>query len=157
MSSATCHPFCSSPYVWMSQDLSHLSVNYPLIQKELQLSIKELWIWHDQLCNKNLSCHDSAILLILPFSLDILEIRLLSLEQYIDYTKSQKIITWWCHQMETFSPLLALCVGNSPVTGEFPSWKPVTWSFDAFFDMRLNKQLSNQSICQWFQMQLYSL
>ena len=23
--------------------------------------------------------------------------------------------TWWCHQMETFSKLLAFCVGNSPV------------------------------------------
>ena len=28
--------------------------------------------------------------------------------------------TWWRHQMETFSALLALCAGNSPVTGEFP-------------------------------------
>ena len=28
--------------------------------------------------------------------------------------------TWWSHEMETFSALLALCVGNSPVTGEFP-------------------------------------
>ena len=29
--------------------------------------------------------------------------------------------TWWRHQMETFSSLLALCAGNSPVTGEFPA------------------------------------
>ena len=28
---------------------------------------------------------------------------------------------WWHHQMETFSALLALCAGNSPVTGEFLS------------------------------------
>ena len=28
--------------------------------------------------------------------------------------------SWWRHQMETFSALLALCEGNSPVTGEFP-------------------------------------
>ena len=34
--------------------------------------------------------------------------------------------------METFSALLALCEGNSPVTGEFPSQRPVTLSFDAF-------------------------
>ena len=27
---------------------------------------------------------------------------------------------WWRHQMEAFSALLALCVGNSPVTREFP-------------------------------------
>ena len=30
-------------------------------------------------------------------------------------------VTWWRHQMETFSALLALYMGNSPVTGEFPS------------------------------------
>ena len=45
--------------------------------------------------------------------------------------------------METFSALLALCVGNSPVTGEFPSQRPVTRSFDVFFDLRLNKRLGN--------------
>ena len=32
--------------------------------------------------------------------------------------------------METFSALLALCVGNSPVTGEFPEQRPVTRTFD---------------------------
>ena len=40
--------------------------------------------------------------------------------------------------METFSALLALCAGNSPVTGEFPPQRPVTRSFDIFFDLRLN-------------------
>ena len=35
-----------------------------------------------------------------------------------------------------FSALLALCVGNSPVTGEFPSQRPVTRSFDVFFDQK---------------------
>ena len=39
--------------------------------------------------------------------------------------------------METFSALLALCAGNSPVTGEFLSQRPVTQSFDLFFDLRL--------------------
>ena len=34
--------------------------------------------------------------------------------------------------METFSTLLALCVGNSPVTVEFPTQKLVTQSFDIF-------------------------
>ena len=28
--------------------------------------------------------------------------------------------TWWRHQMETFSALLAICAVNSPVPGEFP-------------------------------------
>ena len=32
--------------------------------------------------------------------------------------------------METFYALLAICAGNSPVTGEFPAQRPVTWGFD---------------------------
>ena len=59
---------------------------------------------------------------------------------------------WWRHQMETSSVLLALCVGNSPVTGEFPSQRPVTGSFDVFFDLCLNKRLSKQSRGWWFEM-----
>ena len=46
--------------------------------------------------------------------------------------------------METFSALLVLCAGNSPVTGEFPSQRPVTRNFDVFFDLHLNKRLSKQ-------------
>ena len=36
---------------------------------------------------------------------------------------------WWRHQMKTFSVLLALCAGNPPVTGEFPSRRPVNKRF----------------------------
>ena len=39
-------------------------------------------------------------------------------------------ISWWRHQMETFSALLAICAGNSPVHVEFPAQRPVTRSFD---------------------------
>ena len=42
--------------------------------------------------------------------------------------------------METFSALLAICAGNSPVPGEL-----VTRSFDVLFDLRPNKRLSKQS------------
>ena len=41
--------------------------------------------------------------------------------------------------------LLAICAGNSPVPGEFPAQRPVTRSFDVFFDLRLYKRLSEQS------------
>ena len=40
--------------------------------------------------------------------------------------------------METFYALLALCAGNSRVTREFPVQRPVTRSFDVFFDLRMN-------------------
>ena len=36
--------------------------------------------------------------------------------------------------METFSALLAVCAGNSRITGEFPAQRPVARSFDIFFD-----------------------
>ena len=52
--------------------------------------------------------------------------------------------SWWRHKMEPSSVLLAICAGNSPVTGEFPAQRPVTRSFDVFFDLHLNPQLSKQ-------------
>ena len=67
------------------------------------------------------------------------------------------ILSWWRHQIETFSALLALCGGNSPVTGEFPSQRPVTRSFDGFFDLRLNKRISKQLKRRWFEMPSRSL
>ena len=57
--------------------------------------------------------------------------------------------SWWRHQRETFSTLLALCEENPPVTGGFPSDRPV--SFDVFFDLRLNKLLSKHSRRRWFE------
>ena len=50
---------------------------------------------------------------------------------------------WWRHQMETFSAL--------PVTDELPAQRPVTRSFDVFFDLRLNKRLKKQSWGWWFE------
>ena len=48
-------------------------------------------------------------------------------------------------------PLLAFCAGNSPVTSNFPSQRPVTRSFHVFFDLRLNKRLHKQSWGWWFE------
>ena len=57
----------------------------------------------------------------------------------------------WRHQTGTISALLALCEGNSPVTGEFPPQRPVTRSFADFFDLRMNKRLSQQQWRRWFE------
>ena len=56
---------------------------------------------------------------------------------------------WTKHDNGNISALLAICAGNSPVIGEFPPQKPVTRSFDVFFD--LNKQLCNQWWGWWFE------
>ena len=73
------------------------------------------------------------------------------------HTHALIITATWCrHQLETLSALLALCAGNSPVTGEFPSQRPVTKSFDVFFVLRLNTRLSKQSLGWWFETSLRS-
>ena len=51
--------------------------------------------------------------------------------------------------METFSALLAICAGNSPVPGEFPTLRPVTRGCDVFFDLRPNNRLSKQWWSWW--------
>ena len=53
--------------------------------------------------------------------------------------------------MEAFCALLVICAGNPPVTGEFPTQRPVKRSFDVFFDLRLNKLLSKRWWGWWFE------
>ena len=54
--------------------------------------------------------------------------------------------------METFSALLTICAGNSPVSGEFPAQRPVTRTFDVFFGLRLDERLSKHSWGWWLEM-----
>ena len=61
---------------------------------------------------------------------------------------NNNLVPWWRHQMGTFSALLAICA----VPGEFFAQRPVTRTFDVFFDLRLNKGLSKQSWGWWFEM-----
>ena len=79
--------------------------------------------------------------------------------KYLQSKNSILFDSWWRHRIETFPALLALCAGNSPVTGhgEFLSQRPVTRSFDVFFDLGLNKRLSKQSKGWWFETPLCSL
>ena len=56
-------------------------------------------------------------------------------------------IPWWRHQMEISSALLAICVGNSPVTVVFPTQRPVTQTVEVFIDLSLKKHSSKQWLC----------
>ena len=60
------------------------------------------------------------------------------------------VITW-----KHFPRYWLLCAGNSPITDEFPSQRPVTQSFDVFFDQHLNKRLSKQWWGWWFETPLH--
>ena len=74
------------------------------------------------------------------------------MSKYITTAQQQeRAKPWWRHQMETFSALLAICAGNSPVPGEFPTQRPVTRSFDVYFDLSPNKVLSKYSWGWWFE------
>ena len=53
--------------------------------------------------------------------------------------------------MKIFSALLAICAGNSPATGEFPSQRPVTRRLDIFFDNCLNTWVSKRKWDWWFE------
>ena len=95
----------------------------------------------------------SAILIMFPLKLRKIATTAIL---YLDYETTNtdlanSCVTWWRHQMETFSALLAFCAGNSLVPGEFPAQRPVTRSFDVFFDLRPNKQLSKQWWGWWFE------
>ena len=54
-------------------------------------------------------------------------------------------------KMKTFSALMTLCAGNSPITGAFPTQRSVTQNIDVSFDLRLNQHLSKQWRCRWFE------
>ena len=58
---------------------------------------------------------------------------------------------WDMYQMKTFYALLAICAVNSPVPGEFTAQRPVTQSFDVFFDLHPNTRLSKQWWGWWFE------
>ena len=78
-----------------------------------------------------------------------------SILHFFSYRMSSHNISvpWWRYQIETFSALalLALCEGNSPVTGAFRSQRPVTRGFGVFFYLCLNKRLSEQLWDWWFE------
>ena len=85
--------------------------------------------WPPRLCLESLSIFFILNRGILKTLFDGINAQLLSL-------------SWWRHQVETFSalPLVTglLCANYSPVNGEFSAQRPVTRSFDIFFDLRLN-------------------
>ena len=62
-------------------------------------------------------------------------------------------ITVYVHMMTSSDGNIFRVTGPlcTPVTGEFPSQRPVTRSFDVFFDLRLNKLLSKQLWGWWFE------
>ena len=73
--------------------------------------------------------------------------------------RAQKSVPDLAGEWPTFlPPPLESCSGTANVDGpNSPAQRPVKWNFDDFFDLRLNKWLSKQSWCRWFETPLCSL
>ena len=136
--------YACSAYPFLLWYLFKICVLYLIIKSEVWL-INHCLMWgHETMvCAVCL-----ALSLLIPFSPDHL-FKCISLSE--NYSILIQIFAWWRHQTEIFSAKLAICAGNSPVPGEFPAQRPVTRSFDVFFDLRLNKRLSKQSWGWWFE------
>ena len=86
--------------------------------------------------------------LIVPFETSLWYVRL-NWKWFVRTTMSTRQInvwSWWRHQMKTFSALLAICVGNSPVpvnSRHKGQWR-VALMFP--FDLRLNKRWSKHMV-----------
>ena len=91
-----------------------------------------LHIVHDELIESHLFFHTENFMLKKEYTKRF--------HEFIFWSHSRGAQSWWRHQMETFSALLAICAGNSPETGEFSAKRPVTQSFDVFFDLRLKRE-----------------
>ena len=76
----------------------------------------------------------------------------LQVNGFIFWAKHDDVIKW--RHFPRYWPFFA---ANSPVPGEFPTQRPLTKSFDVFFDLRLNKRLCKQSWGWWLETPLRPL
>ena len=89
-------------------------------------------------CLKSMRCHDRIEIETL-FSVMALTPQSLKCHHNIPVPR----LSWWRHTIKIFSALLAICAGNSPITGEFPAQRSATRSFDVFFDLLLKNRWVN--------------
>ena len=88
--------------------------------------------------------------------------------ELVNSTQAKIVYGWFQHSGVQHDFMMSSSNGNifhltGPLCGEFtghwwiPSQRPVTRSFDVFYDQHLNKWLSKQSIQRWFEMPSPSL
>ena len=124
-------------------------------------SFSDIWIWNMEIYVRFILELLRKFAFLIPLSLQTVltswhyfhtpQMDLFPLSDLISRVRDHAELARWCHQMETFSALLAICAGNSPVAGEFPAQRPVTRSFDVYFNLPLNERLSKQSWEWWFE------
>ena len=123
---------CTSPSTkdkrWSVEELTKKSINSPHRQffqvVETDYEIPKgcaIYAWKYSV---KLQCTDKHVCIHIArhfrINFDLTNICLIYSDLNVVVTVPYKCCTWWRHQMETFSALLALCEGNPPVTGGFP-------------------------------------
>ena len=115
-------------------------VNIVVLVITIQLSERHPWHWKSIYWNSNTICQQR-------YHTETTSIDPISIwGQWLTINES-----WWRHQMDIFSALLAICAGNSLVSGEFPAQRAVARSFDVFFYLRLSERLSKHPWGWWLE------
>ena len=127
------------PISWLKYRRVNDSDKMYFVNTGTDLLLNEYFTW-----SKFVQINVHRSVLFSPISVDLRQMLVCLVHPYMDKS-------WRRHQMGAFSTFLALCAGNSPVTSEFPAQRPVTRSFDVFYDLRLYKRLSKQSWGWWFE------
>ena len=129
----------SSVVTLMSQIVEHTEIDEHLEEIAENLIVEHLFYTILQQIIEHLGFFSTALINKRVWLLGTPELMFIGV--ILPNTFLQSTYAWWRDQMETFSVLLAICAGNSLVTVEFPAqtWqRPVTQSFDVFFDLCLN-------------------
>ena len=136
----------------IATELINKAIKYKYIRPCGKTRFKITISYHSKQVLNFMKTHNIAsTLLTIPYDMLVIQLDIGVLTPVIVLLFTFKKSIWRiCEHdgvMKTFSTFLAICAGNSPVPGEFPAQRPVTRSFDIFFDLRLNKRLSKQSRC----------
>ena len=143
--------YCGKTYYWSWNQYIETCSMPQKTCGEIHFALN-IWFWIK--ADKNITYMTAAVVTcanLLPDSIIIIHFRPARIFARFRLWSRKHFVTWWRHQIETFSTLLALCEGNPSVNDGFPSHIPMTWSFDVFFDLCLNKRLSKRSRRRWFE------
>ena len=141
--------------LWRHACLAHsASVSGNLLQRGLNLYIRFFFISNNSVIScfgfsvplkQQISYCDESFVTVCALSCYIDDLRCKQWLQSLlnDIYVSVVYVIMMTSSNGKISALLAICAGNSPVLGEFPTQRPVTRSFD-FFYPHPNKRLSKQ-------------
>ena len=80
--------------------------------------------------------------------------RIYSTDKFIPFSAEKWELSWYRryrHALHADVIKWKLFPRYWPFVSGIPSQRPVTWGFEVFFDLRLNKRLSKQSRRPWFE------